>query len=222
MTKIIEIDRKVITFLHPDKSRDWHATYPICDGSQVWLVCEKHAPDIPPVWRTFGRMGQAYSLLGQLCGKEAVQAEFKDRLVNDKPIKFEAYLALWREAIERREHLSSLCDHGMQLVATLSVPVAVLTAYDNAQRKQSLDEAIQLGFVVSTTDELITFKIPLNDLPTSLLYAKISGWHVDPEKYPFSAPSVLEVVMTGAGRGERAPLRDGRDLFLFADEGVAA
>lgn len=216
MTTINEIDRIVVEFASL-LSDDSH--YPLSRESQIWLVCESAGPNAAPIWKTISRIDWKYSQICTICDKQAVEAEFKERLINGKIMKAEDYIGAWRVASKAPVPMSHLQMRHLVLIATVSHSTKGLQEKLATEDADTVSEALASEFLLEQTDELTTWSIPLTSLGNIWLYYKFAGIWISKEDYPEETVNAIKVVATGIGHGASVP---NVPFDLFECEGAAA
>lgn len=208
MQKIHELDRIVVEFASLLGSGDH---YPLSAESQMWLVCETTEQASPPVWRALGNVQWAYSFMGSLCQKMAVEAELKQRLVNGKALKAEEYIGQWRQAMKTPRSLTDLSNYGIQLLGRVAKPVQGLLDEAKRRPEKHVEEAMESTFVTERTDDRVTWTVPLSSLGNLKTYMGFASIWLSSETYP---DQVNEVVVSRCGAVKTAAPAGGTfDLF---------
>lgn len=215
MPKIQELDRIVVEFASLLGSGDH---YPLSAESQMWLVCETTEPATPPVWRALGNVQWAHSFMSSVCQKMAVEAELKQRLVNGKALKAEAYIGHWRQAMKTPRSLADLSVFGIQLLGSVSKPVKGLLEEAKRSPEKHVEEAMESPFVTERTDDKVTWTVPLTSLGNLKAYMGFASIWLSSEIYP---DQVNEVLVGPSGAGNAAASA-GLTFDLFAGMELAA
>jgi hypothetical protein len=90
-------------------------------------------------------------LIGGICQKEVIQAEFGDRLCNGKRVKAEDYLELWREAMRNGIPLSALAARGMAIECAFTNSTEYLLGFGE-ENKEKAAAALNSPYLTSRND----------------------------------------------------------------------
>lgn len=213
-TIINETERLVIEF---DSVIGEHQLYPLSKESQVWLVCEQHTFDKPATWRMLDRdIAQPYSLLGGICQKEVIEAEFGARLNGGRHVKAEDYIGLWRKAMLQSISITSLKSRGLSLQCTFTNSTQYLLGMDG-EFKAKAEAALSSRFLTARNESQCTWLIPLDSLEACEAYHLIQRQHAYGKYGHLWSSAVNLVVSSELPSVEPVPAYD-----LFSDMGVAA
>ena len=158
---INEIDRLVIEFKTVLGQRN---LYPISQESQVWLVCEQHHFDKPPIWRMVQEgINWSYSLISSICSKEVIEAEFFERLNQGKFVKAEAYIGLWRAAMDKAISISALVERGLALQCSFTNSTQYLLGKDGEYKALAV-QALESTYLTARDDNQCTWEFNLDCL----------------------------------------------------------
>jgi hypothetical protein len=194
MTVKNEVNRLVVEFASLVGDEDH---YPLSKQSQIWLVCETDGANTAPTWRAISNINWAYSQIGSICDKEAIEAEFKERLVCGKAYKAEDYIGLWRDEVKRPFAVESLHELRLTIVGIVSHPTKGLDANLATEKDRTIRKMLDSEFVTARTDKMTTWSIPLDSLENCGLYYTCAGMWFCRETYPEDRENRIEVISTG-------------------------
>ncbi len=214
MTITNEIARLVIEFASTVGDR---RMWPIDKDSQYWLVCEQ-TDDQAPVWRLMSDcICQPYSLIGGICQKEAIQAEFGERLCNGTRVKAERYVELWREAMSTGIALSALAARGMAIECTFFNSTEYLLGFDE-EHKERAAAALNSPYLTSRNDTQSSWLMRMDSIEACEAWYAVERLKPYSDKYEglYSASTTLRVL------GANQPPVSKPALDLFSEVAVAA
>lgn len=215
MTKTNEIERLVIEFASTVGDR---RMWPIDKTSQYWLVCEQ-TDDQAPVWRLMSdSICQPYSLIGGICQKEAIQAEFGERLCNGKRVKAEGYLELWREAMSNGIALSALAARGMAIDCAFTNSTEYLLGFGEEEYKERAAAALNTPYLTSRNDTQSSWLMRMDSIEACEAWYAVERLRPYSDKYKdlYSASTTLRILEAGQPSAAK-PAFD-----LFSEVAVAA
>ena len=213
MTIFYETDRMVVELGSVIGERD---IYPLSHESQIWLTCEAAEPHKASSWQSIGDIAHSYEHMAALCTRQAIEAEFSDRLINGKSISADGYIGLWRKALERKVSVMDLAKLDMHLMATVSKPTELMLSRIKASSSLDIKSILNSQFVAGSDQAVTVWKFPLVTTDHCKLYADLHRIYVNPTTYPGLSCDLIAVIdAMPAGSGVRPEFTF--DLFDVLD-----
>jgi hypothetical protein len=118
-------------------------------------------------------MEWTYALVSSLCNNEAVQAELNNRLDQGRHVKAEAYIGLWRKAMEQRIPATELSRRGLSLEVSFTNSTQYLLEARGEFKAKAM-AALESVFLKTRDDTQCSWQITLDSLEACQAYSMLN------------------------------------------------